>query len=63
MLNSMKKLLIPCLLISALALASPPKWTSLFDGKTIKGWHSYHKDGVVGWSIEDGALTPDGTGW
>jgi hypothetical protein len=58
----MKKLLIPCLLLSTLALAKPPKWTSLFDGKSIKGWHSYHKDGVVGWNIEDGTLTPDGTG-
>ncbi|AKD57643.1 3-keto-disaccharide hydrolase [Spirosoma radiotolerans] len=58
----MKKLLLPCLLLSAVALASPPKWTSLFDGKTIKGWHSYHKEGVVGWSVEDGAMTPDGTG-
>ncbi|QIP12946.1 DUF1080 domain-containing protein [Spirosoma aureum] len=62
----MKKLLIPCLLLSAMAVATPPdkkpKWTALFNGKEIKGWHSYHKDGVVGWSIEDGALTPDGTG-
>ncbi len=62
----MKKLLIPCLLLSALALATPPgkksKWTSLFDGKEIKGWHSYHKDGVVGWNVENGTLTPDGTG-
>ncbi|MVM33026.1 DUF1080 domain-containing protein [Spirosoma sp. HMF4905] len=58
----MKKLLLPCLLLSAMAFAAPPKWTSLFDGKTIKGWHSYHKDGVVGWYVEDGALTPDGTG-
>lgn len=62
----MKKLLIPCLLLSVLAMATPPgkksKWTSLFDGKTIKGWHSYHKEGVVGWYVEDGAMTPDGTG-
>ena len=62
----MKNLLIPCLLFSAIALATPPgkksKWTSLFDGKTIKGWHSYHKEGVVGWYVEDAAMTPDGTG-
>lgn len=62
----MKNLLIPCLLLSVMALATPPgkksKWTSLFDGKTIKGWHSYHKDGVVGWYVEDAAMTPDGTG-
>ncbi len=62
----MKKLLIPALLLSVMALTAtisqPPKWTRLFDGKTIKGWHSYHKEGVVGWYVEDGAMTPDGTG-
>ncbi|NID12045.1 3-keto-disaccharide hydrolase [Fibrivirga algicola] len=42
--------------------APKPKWTPLFDGKTTSGWHSFHKTGVVGWSVEDGALTPDGTG-
>ncbi|WP_128545795.1 3-keto-disaccharide hydrolase [Larkinella soli] len=40
----------------------PGKWVSLFDGKAIKGWHSYQKDKVVGWNIENGTLTPDGTG-
>ncbi|GAB3985477.1 hypothetical protein GCM10028807_00810 [Spirosoma daeguense] len=50
------------LVATAFTFASPPKWTSLFDGKTIKGWHSYHKEGVVGWYVEDGAITPDGTG-
>lgn len=63
----MKILFLPGLLISLISLASipaetPPKWTSLFDGKTIKGWHSYHKDAVVGWNVEDGTMTPDGTG-
>lgn len=48
--------------IAATTATKPGKWTTLFDGKEIKGWHSYHKDKVVGWSIEDGALTPDGTG-
>lgn len=43
------------------AFVSKPKWTSLFDGKTITGWHSYHKTGVVGWSVEDGAMTSDGS--
>lgn len=50
---------------SLLALTMPQpkdKWTTLFDGKSITGWHSYHKDAVVGWNIEDGTLTPDGTG-
>lgn len=38
------------------------KWVTLFNGKTINGWHSYSKDAAVGWLIEDGSLTPDGTG-
>lgn len=61
-----KPLLTLGLLVTAtVALTSfhdKDKWTSLFDGKTISGWHSYHKTGVVGWSVEDGAMTPDGTG-
>ncbi|MGF7217185.1 hypothetical protein GGR92_003358 [Spirosoma lacussanchae] len=63
----MKTLFISSLLLGTMLAATPPaekpgKWTSLFDGKAIKGWHSYHKTGVVGWYVEDGALTPDGTG-
>jgi len=38
------------------------KWVSLFDGKSITGWHNYNKEGVTGWLIEEGTLTPDGTG-
>lgn len=56
----MKTLLTLSLLV--VAVAKPGKWVSLFDGKTIKDWHSYHHDGVVGWYVEDGAMTPDGTG-
>lgn len=30
---------------------------SLFDGKTLSGWHGYNKTGpVTNWTIEDGAL-------
>lgn len=33
------------------------QWISLFDGKSLKGWHGYNKTGVVkNWEIEDGAL-------
>jgi hypothetical protein len=33
------------------------KWKSLFDGKTLKGWHGYNKTGTIpNWDIEDGAL-------
>lgn len=49
-------------LLSAATMNKPGKWTTLFDGKEIKGWHSYHKDKVVGWFVENGVLTPDGTG-
>lgn len=38
------------------------KWATLFDGKTLTGWHSYNQDKVVGWMIEDGMLTTDGSG-
>lgn len=63
----MTKLLVSATLIllgmaALTAFAPKPKWTNLFDGKTITGWHSYHKTGVVGWSVDDGAITPDGTG-
>ena len=59
----MKTLFISFLILTALVPARKPgKWVSLFDGKTIEGWHSYHHDGIVGWYVEDGAMTPDGTG-
>ena len=33
------------------------KWVSLFDGKTLKGWHEYNKKGAVtDWAVENGAL-------
>ena len=38
------------------------KWVSLFDGKDLREWHSYNQDKVVGWMIEDGMLTTDGSG-
>lgn len=33
-------------------------WISLFDGKSLKGWHLFNKPGaeVANWTIEDGAL-------
>jgi len=32
-------------------------WTSLFDGKTLSGWHSFNKKGEVkNWTVVDGAL-------
>lgn len=37
------------------------EWNSLFDGKTIKGWHTYGKPGTVGsaWKVQEGAITLD----
>jgi len=33
------------------------KWVSLFDGKSLAGWHGFNKTGtVINWDIEDGAL-------
>jgi hypothetical protein len=42
-------------------------WVSLFDGKTLNGWHNYGKTTVgEAWKVEDGALYLDTTkkaGW
>ncbi len=34
-------------------------WVSLFDGKSLAGWHGFNRQGepVKNWDIEDGALT------
>lgn len=33
------------------------EWVSLFDGKSLAGWHGYNKTGTIpNWDIEDGAL-------
>lgn len=66
-------LVFKCLLIAVLTLPKPalagkvadervqkPKWVTLFDGKAIKGWHNYNKEGHEGWVIEDGSLTTNG---
>lgn len=32
-------------------------WISLFDGRSLQGWHGYNKTGQVNnWVVEDGAL-------
>lgn len=38
------------------------KWVSLFNGTDLNGWHSYNHTNAVGWMIENGLLTSDGTG-
>ena len=61
---------IALLIITSLAFTlktnkpSAPKghWISLFDGKTLNGWHGYNQTGPVkSWDIEDGALVCLGT--
>jgi hypothetical protein len=37
-------------------------WISLFDGKTLNGWHSFNSDSVTGWIVSDGCLTGLGEG-
>lgn len=39
-------------------MASPaPMWVSLFDGKSLKGWHGFNKTGEIkNWDIEEGAM-------
>ena len=33
------------------------EWVSLFDGKSLTGWHAFNKPGEIkNWTIEDGAL-------
>ncbi len=60
--NLFPKLLLAFLVLCSLTTRAQSGWTTLFDGKTITGWHSWHKTGVVGWNVQDGTLTPDGTG-
>lgn len=34
------------------------EWTSLFDGKTLTGWHQYNGDKIgAEWSVADGVMT------
>lgn len=36
-------------------------WVSLFDGKTLQGWHNYNRSGkVLNWTIENGELVCQG---
>lgn len=59
-----RSLLFITLLAVTLTGAIPPakkeKWTKLFDGKSITGWHRYLKTDTNGWRVDNGALTTDG---
>jgi 3-keto-disaccharide hydrolase len=64
-------LLLPVAVAASLAFtvlktkASAPKrvgWVTIFDGKTLNGWHGYNKTGAVtSWEVENGALVCLGT--
>ena len=63
-----KRLLALVLLFACTQInAQKKEWTSLFDGKTTSGWHTYGKDAVgEAWKVIDGALMLDPTnkqGW
>lgn len=42
------------------AMSSSNGWISLFDGKTLKGWHTYGKTTIgEAWKVQDGVLYLD----
>jgi hypothetical protein len=49
---------------AAQAQKGPGPWTSLFDGKSVQGWHNYDTPGkpVAGWTAENGLLVRSGAG-
>jgi Domain of Unknown Function (DUF1080) len=60
----MKKLILSILAFTAVHFSLMAQTTTLFDGKTTNGWHSYLKSGPGAWSVVDGVLTlnPKGEG-
>jgi hypothetical protein len=55
----MKKLLLSIVAFTAVHCSIMAQTTSLFDGKTTNGWHSYLKKGPGAWKVVDGALQLD----
>lgn len=63
-LKSLVPLALLCLTITAVSAqekktesSGKAKWISLFDGKTLNGWHGFNKTGPVSnWTVIDGAL-------
>lgn len=59
----LRNLVILVLIIACISFIKKPfnmndeKWVSLFDGKSLKGWHGFNKTGEIkNWTIEDGAM-------
>ena len=56
----MKKLLLACLVTFVCTQTNAQKWTSLFDGKTTKGWHSFGKTTAgEAWTVDNGTIVLD----
>ena len=56
----MKKLLLACLVTLVFTQTNAQKWTSLFDGKTTKGWHSFGKTTAgEAWTVDNGSIVFD----
>ena len=56
----MKKLLLACLVAFFCTPTNAQKWTSLFDGKTTKGWHSFGKTTAgEAWTVDNGSIVFD----
>ena len=56
----MKKLLLACLVTFVCTQTNAQKWTSLFDGKTTKGWHSFGKATAgEAWTVDNGTIVLD----
>ncbi len=59
-----KTTLLALLLITEVALGQSEKWTSLFDGKSLAGWHNYNKTGEISnkWVVEEASIHLTGSG-
>ena len=59
-----KTTLLVLLLITEVALGQSEKWTSLFDGKSLAGWHNYNKTGEISnkWVVEEASIHLTGSG-
>ena len=59
----MKKLFtVAALLLVLTVSAQKGKWVTLFDGKSIKGWHIYNKanEPISGWHVMNGVMMTHG---
>lgn len=61
-LNTLLFFLLMCFATQTVDAQKSGKWIWLFNGTHLDEWHSYNQDKVVGWMIENGNLTTDGSG-